>query len=224
MKAVSPGFGGDCPLVFVICIDASIAQQRPIATFDAGTVAENMALAAIDLGLGAGFVKSYPEVAIKKILRLTESVETEIMVCVGYPAETQPKPPKSAPIPIFRDRFGTKRNRKKEPMRTQTHAVPSPPSSEGDGLFAVALFMLTSARMTIDEPSRYGPKRLMDSLMRVLQLPQDTRDDFLSSVLTELQKRTDMQFSSMVYTKEYKEFLDSLIEKFVKELERRNNL
>ena len=215
MKLVSPGFGNEPPLAIVICTDESLSQTGSIASFDAGAAAENVALAAISSGLGAGFVKSYPEAAMKRLLRLPDKVVTEIVVMLGYPAEQQQPPPKAPPTSVYWEWYGNLANSE---LRGTT-------AIKSDYMLELALFILTSARTVVDEPSRYGPKRLMDSLQRVLEIPRHVdgvkEDPFLSSILSELKNREDMQISSVVYTEKFRNFLDSLIEKFVQELERR---
>ncbi len=73
----------------------------------------------------------------------------------------------------------------------------------------------------------------MDTLIRVLDIPKaslvqksgDQGDEqFLSSIGVELARRTDLRSSSMVYTKEFKDFLDNLIDRFVAEMERRRKV
>lgn len=215
MKLVSPGLYGTPSLAIVVCTDESAAQNRAIATFDAGAAAENIALAATSLGLGASYVKSYPEAAMKKILGLPEHLATEIIVTVGYPADRQPPPAKAPPTPVYANRYGN--------QTPSTNAGTA--RVEHDPLFELALYALTCARTVIDEPSRYGSRRLMETLERVLEIPgklRDTRKDrFQSAILSELKQRTDLQSSSVVHTREYKAFLDHLIEKFVEELERK---
>ena len=215
MELISPGFSNSPPLAIAICTDETIAkpQDRSIATFDAGAAAENIALAAVSLGLGAAFVKSYPEPAMKRILHLPPHIATEIIVTVGYPADHQVPAPKAPPTPVFRESYGNLKY------------VNSKADLERDYFLELALYMLTSARTTVDEPSRYGPKRLMDSLQRLLAMPRYLKsvkeDKFLSEILSVLEQRTDMQISSVVYTDEFRRFLDDLINRFVDELEAR---
>ena len=59
---------------------------------DAGAAAENVALAAYALGLGACFVKSYSEMGVARLLELPPDTRTELMVSVGYPARDEPSP------------------------------------------------------------------------------------------------------------------------------------
>lgn len=51
-----------------------------------------MLLSAHALGLGSCVIKSFSTSAIKKILKLPDHVEPELLVSIGYPAE-EPKPP-----------------------------------------------------------------------------------------------------------------------------------
>jgi len=68
----------------------------------------------------------------------------------------------------------------------------------------------------------------MDTLQRVLAMSRHIKgigeDKFLASILAELEQRTDMQISSMVYTDQFRSFLDNLIGRFVDELERRGRM
>ncbi len=106
IRKASPGFYGSCPVIMVICTDEAAAEGDPTAIFDAGASAENVALAATALGLGVGFVKSYPEVAVKKILRIPANIRTEIIVKLGYTDPNQPKPPRAMKTPAFLNQYG----------------------------------------------------------------------------------------------------------------------
>jgi len=63
-----------------------------VSLYDAGAAAENIVLAAYALGLGACFIKSYSDTALRRILKLPEACRTELIVSVGYPAEDEPPP------------------------------------------------------------------------------------------------------------------------------------
>jgi len=107
IRKLSPGFYGSCPALIVICTDLSASEDDPTAIFDAGASAENIALAATALNIGVGFVKSYPEVAVKRILGIPEKVRTEIIVKVGYVAPDQPKPPRTLKSPAYLNECGS---------------------------------------------------------------------------------------------------------------------
>jgi hypothetical protein len=93
-------------------------------------------------------------------------------------------------------------------------------------LFDLALFLLTSARTTIDEPKRYGPRRLLDSFEKLVNLPVQNRtipDDPLFAKLREkLNKNPHLRSSSTVFSQEFKDFLDGMIAEFVDELKYQN--
>jgi len=245
IRKISPGFGGTCPILLAICTNKRSTQEDDVASFDAGTVAENIALAAIDLGLGVCFLKSFPDTIVEKILKLpTQKAKIEMLVCVGYPAEDYTKfRIRSTPIRLFEETYGNNPEPNKgspqapSDLDEEAHSLNNPEAHEmpreerndsHSPLFDLALFILTSARTTIDESPRYGPKRLVDTLIRLLDMPKgslrqssDERDgDFLNSIRAELATRTDLRSSSMVYSNEFKEFLDHLIERFVTEMEK----
>jgi nitroreductase len=106
IRKASPGFYGSCPVLIVICTDLNAAEGDPTAIFDAGASAENIALAATALGIAVGFVKSYPESAVKHILAIPEGIRTEIIVKLGYASPDQPKPPSMLRSQADLNRFG----------------------------------------------------------------------------------------------------------------------
>jgi len=245
IKKVSPGFGGICPLLLAICTDKTSTEEYELASFDAGTIAENIALAGTDIGLGVCFLKSYPDKIVQKILGIPpEKAKLEILVCVGHPAtslaETKTR---SIALRLHEESYANSSSanpglrhspgrRKPETIKSTDLANPDVFAEEQvidspSSIFDLALFILTSARSTVDESSRYGPKRLVDTLIRLLDIPRasfaqrvESDDEFLDSIRAELRRRTNLRSSSMVYTQEFKDFLDDLIEKFVAQIEK----
>lgn len=115
LRQVAPGYFGNPPVAIVIYTDLKVAERglgrlgRDVcALIDAGAAAENVVLAATSLGLGACFVKSYSEIAVKEILEVPEHCRTEIIVSLGYPAENQPPPVHHRPgaRTVYLDRYG----------------------------------------------------------------------------------------------------------------------
>jgi nitroreductase len=106
IRRTSPGFYGSCPALIVICTDLFAAEGDPTAIFDAGASAENIALAATALDIGVGFVKSYPESAVKRILSMPENVRTEIIVKLGYAERNQPRAPRAPRSHTYLNRYG----------------------------------------------------------------------------------------------------------------------
>ena len=244
IKGVSPGFPGICPLLLAICTDKT--QEADVASFDAGTIAENIALATTDLGLGVCFLKSYPERIVHKILKIPlERAKIEIILCLGYPAKDRARViVRSNPIRMYNESCAnTPSSGVFKPASDDLKADDTKVSdinneedaghqrSVGSPVFDLALFILTSARSTIDESSRYGPKRLADSLIHLLEIPRTSfaekgnagEEEFLKSIHAELERRTDLCSSSMVYTKEFKDFLDDLIDRFVAHMEKQRS-
>jgi nitroreductase len=106
IQKTSPGFYGSCPALLVICTDLFVAEGDDTSIFDAGASAENIALAATAMKLGVGFVKSYPEVAVKKILSIPDGVRTEMIVKLGYKHPDQPKAPRTLRSSAYLNRYG----------------------------------------------------------------------------------------------------------------------
>lgn len=117
MKHIAPGILGDPPTVIVIYTDLGVAEKemgrmgRDVSSLiDAGASAENIALAAVALGLGSCFTKSYSEVALKELLNMPENCRIEVIMQVGYPQENLP--PAAKPRPgaktVYLNRFGVR--------------------------------------------------------------------------------------------------------------------
>jgi hypothetical protein len=94
-----------------------------------------------------------------------------------------------------------------------------------DALFDLALFVLASARTTIDEPKRYGPRRLLDTLERLAKLPlEDPRipdHPLFASIRRKIDERPDLRTSSVVFTDDFKAFLDGMIVDFIDAMQNR---
>jgi nitroreductase len=113
VKQVSPGIRGSPTALIVMITDLDAAKQLGrlgaiCSPMDAGAAAENVLLAAVDLGLGACLAKSYSEEGLKEILDIPANCRTEIMVQLGFPEKGLPHSvrPKADADPIYLDRYG----------------------------------------------------------------------------------------------------------------------
>ena len=113
IKQVSPGIRGTPTALMIIFTDMEVARElgnlgNVTSPIDAGAAAENVWLAAVDLGLGACFTKSYSEAGVKEILDIPANCRTEIMVQLGYARDEQPRPatPRAEADSIYLDRYG----------------------------------------------------------------------------------------------------------------------
>ena len=103
LKAAAPGYFGESTAAIVVCTDLRVdggitkVDAEQCSLYDAGAAAENIVLAAYALGLGASFIKSYSETAVRTILKLPEGCRTELIVSLGYPAPDEPPPIKKRP-------------------------------------------------------------------------------------------------------------------------------
>jgi nitroreductase len=85
LKMVSPGLLGDPTALLVICTNLKIAETGgsicDVAShIDAGAAAENAVTAAYAMRLGASFIKSYSEVAVRRILEIPGAVSSILSV------------------------------------------------------------------------------------------------------------------------------------------------
>lgn len=109
IQKISPGFLGLSPLAIAICTDLEVDQNNSISIFDAGAAAENIALAATALGLGVGFVKSFPESPVRKMLGIPSTVRLDILVTLGYRTDQHGarRTVYSPRQPVFHNSYGT---------------------------------------------------------------------------------------------------------------------
>jgi nitroreductase len=113
LREVMPSFISNARACIVVCTDLSLCEELMgergrdvVSRIDAGTAAENIALAAVELGLGVCFSQSSTEAAVREVLGLPETVRPDIVVAVGRPAATPSAAIRMQPPIIDRDRFG----------------------------------------------------------------------------------------------------------------------
>lgn len=80
----------ECPAAIVV------ALTNPRAVFDGGRTAQNMMLAAWDLGIGSCPNTPMEEAALKKTLGLSEEMSVPTVLSIGYPAPGEPRPRRKA--------------------------------------------------------------------------------------------------------------------------------
>ena len=97
----SPGLSGKPPVIIAVCSDYGYAAQKTSGTnykaygciMDASMAAENLMLAAVEKGLGTCAIKSYNDAAVRKLLKLPETLHLELLISVGYP-DADPQMPR----------------------------------------------------------------------------------------------------------------------------------
>ncbi|MFC2105330.1 nitroreductase family protein [Candidatus Bipolaricaulota bacterium] len=111
LRVVSPGLPGPPPCVLVICQDMDEAGDRGarlgidrLVLFDAAMAAQNVLLAAHDLGLGSCVVASFHKNAVQQLLDMPEYVEPMLLIALGWPDEL-PVPPRRREEVVFRERY-----------------------------------------------------------------------------------------------------------------------
>jgi nitroreductase len=223
LKTVAPGYFGDSTAAIVVCTDLRVdggvsnVDATQCTLYDAGAAAENIVLAAYALGLGASFIKSYPETAVKTVLGLPEGCRTELIISLGYPAPNEPQPVKKTPQGklTYYDKYGERESL----MDTRSSNKPSTPE---EYLFDFAVFLVTAARGITNEPRHYGAIRLLDAISKITGLYSTTTvlkpDKFLLDEKSKIDTNLD---TSMVSEDEFMRFIDGLVQDFTDELLKR---
>lgn len=90
LRLLAPGMLGLPAALLIICTDWNKAEVEGVKAsdtttwMDVGKAAQNVLLAAYELGLGAGPVTSFSRSGAQTLLHLPESITPELMVCLGY--------------------------------------------------------------------------------------------------------------------------------------------
>ena len=80
-------YPGTRPTAFiVICQDNAISSSNGMLK-DVGIVAQTITLAAAEKGLGCCMIGSFELAALKKLLKLPESIDPKLVIALGKPAE-----------------------------------------------------------------------------------------------------------------------------------------
>ena len=99
-----------------------------------------------------------------------------------------------------------------------------PKESVEDGIFGLALFLITSARGLIDERHMYGPLRLIEAISRLAELYLKTNgltpDAFMLKAKKEIDQNKTLVMSSEV---EFIAFMDRMVIEFTEELKKRSS-
>jgi len=110
IKKFAPGIFAMPAAFIVICVEKEPgAKPWDDVTYlaDCAIAAQNIMLAAHEMGIGSCVALSYAKVAIQEILNLPEDVEPLLVVTLGYPAEA-PEPPPRLELNqiVFIDEYG----------------------------------------------------------------------------------------------------------------------
>lgn len=196
----SPGMGGTPPAVIAVCTDRRYALERggefaaeTMAQLDAAYASQNIMLAAHALGLGTCAIKSYNEPAVRRLLRLPEHMELELLISLGYP-DHEPRTPRRKGFDeisfsnVWPDGEGAADSQpaaeSAAPSIPAAPAISGAPSSpfgcaawheaeyalDGDQLFDLLAYMLASAAGLEKEPAIYGPLRLAEASQRLASM------------------------------------------------------
>jgi nitroreductase len=220
VRQVTPSFLANSPAVIVICTDLERAEasmgvqgRDVLSLVDAGAAAENVALAAVALGLAACFVRSSNDAALQEVLGLPQNVRPDVLIAVGHASPAPTAAIKNPPAVVYRDEFGKVWN-----PPTLAHNAPSTETrAAAPDMFVHALYLVASARDCIDEPLIYGPFRMIEGVSRMLVGARG--DAFLSQMKVEIDRQ---KYDVMADRESFARWLDDLLRGFAAEAKRRN--
>lgn len=228
VREVTPSFLANAPVVLLVCTDLERAEssmglqgREILSLVDAGAAAENVALTAVALGLGACFVRSANDAALRAVLDLPETVRPDVLIGIGWPAAPA-SPAMKHPVPVvYENRFGS--DWKVQPRPAHVAATASGARPDESALFRMALYLVASARDCLDEPLIYGPFRMIEGVSRLLG-DDATRagtagEAFLDTIRTTIEKE---KYNVMADRKAFARWLDDLLNQFAVEAKRRN--
>lgn len=88
LKELQLPYPGTHPTGFiVICQDREIRAGAGSCAMDIGIAAQTILLGAVEKGLGGCMIGSYQREALKTLLRLSETIEPQLVVAIGKPIE-----------------------------------------------------------------------------------------------------------------------------------------
>ncbi len=113
LRQVTPSFSArGASAVLALCTDEAAALSKMgtlgrdvLSLVDAGAAAENVTLAAAALGLGACFVRSSNEAALRAVLELPPHVRVDLLVAIGRPVASPPPAAHASRPPTYRNTF-----------------------------------------------------------------------------------------------------------------------
>jgi len=220
LRRFSPGYLGESPAAIVICSNRKLARERGgklaeeyLVVADCAMAAENMMLMAVELGLASCIIKSFAPEPVKKLLKLPEGVEPELILALGYPAESPQPPPKRELSEIaFLEAYG----RPWSVEEAEAEAGKSP--GEADPWLSLMAYLVSSALGCLDEPQAYGSFRLLDALSRLLEILETVKPEdkgFLEALRREIEEKKYMVLSDPAgYRRFLVELAGRLVERF----------
>jgi len=111
IRKVSPGGRFPASAYIVICFSHDEGETQACVetarTYECYIPAQNIALAAHELGLGSCLLASFSQAAVREILGIPRKTTPVIMVALGYPAEVPAPPPRRGLAELaYQDRYG----------------------------------------------------------------------------------------------------------------------
>lgn len=196
VMAASPGIIGNPSALIILCIDWSKAPHLRIddprtthpTHVDIGAAMQNILLAAEVLELGAGPVMSFHRATIRRLLHLPDEWTPLVIVTLGARADNRPETVEPATRErldsvLIWDRSSSDGGRMLSKLDTGADVRA--------GLLEITIYLVAAARGNVDEPSGYGPLRLLEGAQRIVRLLDEAglADDELRSFADQMTRK-----------------------------------
>jgi nitroreductase len=183
LSPLAPGLLGEPPAVIVVACDRTRLPAShqgdhvsEVVSMDVAMAAQNLLLAATDLGLGSCAIHSFRPGPVGRLLRLPDHILPMLLVGLGYPARIPP-PPRRRPLTDVLNWGGPRaRNADGQETLTAPGGTAQQPGAAAQSQVAdrdaqverrLVVYLLSAARGLMDEPLHYGPMRLLDAACRL---------------------------------------------------------
>jgi nitroreductase len=113
VQEVTPSLLVTPAAIIAICTDLDLAERvmgtqgrNILSLLDSGAAAENVALAAVALGLGVCFFRSSNEEALRIVFELPDNVRPDLLIAVGHPVEKPSGAPRGPKPVVYKEVYG----------------------------------------------------------------------------------------------------------------------
>ncbi|KUK02427.1 MAG: Uncharacterized protein XD58_1400 [Thermotoga sp. 50_1627] len=191
IKSASPGILGSPQAIIVACVDEDklkklgLKEWRINAVLDIGMACQNMMLRAFELGVGTCPVTSFDPDLLRALLELPETHNPVLLVAVGHYKAIPPTPHKDESV-IHLEEQGFDRDLSRSLEGSLRHH-----------LTELLGFLITSVRISMNEPSNYAYLRLLEAAVKVCESLERTScegTELIASCRRELQEAVTLYF------------------------------
>jgi len=191
IKSASPGILGSPQAIIVACVDEDklkrlgLREWHTNAILDIGMACQNMMLRAFELGLGTCPVTSFDPDLLRTLLELPGTLRPVLLITVGRYKTVPPTPHRDESVIHL------------EEQDLNQGLSQSLERSLRNYLMELLGFLITSVRISLNEPSNYANMRLLEAAIKVCESLERTSHEgmeLIASCRRELQEAIILYF------------------------------